>query len=246
VLGAAARPEQDRRQRRLRLLVRACGIAFVVVVVAVAFARRGGPTLKTGADAQRTVAQVEALLSGIPQSGPRLGAASAPVTLDYYSDLQCPVCATFARSDGFTRLVSRDVRAGKLQVVYLSFKTATRDPQTFAIQQAAALAAGGQNRFWDYAELFYRQQGRENSGYVSVAYLSGLARQVPGLDLARWSADRTNPELARQVSLSGDAARAAHVSATPTLIFRGPRGSERLSEPVPTYAQLQHAMQSVS
>jgi protein-disulfide isomerase len=243
---AARRLEQDRRQRRLRLLVRACGVAIIVVVVAVAFARRGGPALKTGADAQRTVGDVTALLSGIPQSGPRLGEPSAPVTLNYYSDLQCPVCSSFTQSDGFSQLVSRDVRASRLQVVYRNFQAATRDPETFDTQQAAALAAGRQNRFWDYAELFYRQQGRENSGYVSVAYLSGLARQVPGLDLARWSADRTNPELARQVSLSGDAARAAHVSATPTLIFRGPRGSERLSEPVPTYAQLQHAMQSVS
>ena len=76
-------------------------------------------------------------------------------------------------------LVAKDVRAGKVKIVYRAFETATRDPQTFQAQQVAALAAGKQNHFWDYVELFYRQQGAEGTGYVTESYLSGLAKQVP-------------------------------------------------------------------
>jgi protein-disulfide isomerase len=192
------------------------------------------------------VAQVGRLLSGIPQSGTRLGEPTAPVRMLLYSDLQCPVCSAFAQSDGFTRLVSDQVRAGNLQIVYRNLQTATRDPHTFTTQQVGALAAGRQNRFWDYAELFYRQQGDENSGYVTAAYLTGLARQVPGLDLARWRTDRADPALSGQLSADAAAGHAARVSATPTLVMQGPKGAVRLPDAIPTYAQLQHALHAAS
>ena len=44
---------------------------------------------------------------------------------------------------------------------------------------------------WDYLELFYHEQGEEGSGYVTERYLRGLASQVPGLNLAAWSAARS-------------------------------------------------------
>ena len=69
-------------------------------------------------------------------------------------------------------LVSKEVRDGKVKVVYKAFQTATPSQQTFQTQQAAALAAGEQNRFWNYVELFYHQQGQEGSGYVNDNYLT--------------------------------------------------------------------------
>jgi protein-disulfide isomerase len=232
--------------RRLRRLISTCVAAAIVIAAAIAISRSSGSDLKAGAAAQHTIAAVARLLDGIPQSGARLGRPNAPVRMLLYSDLQCPVCSTFAQSDGFARVVARQVRAGKLQIVYRNLQTATHDPHTFLTQQVAALAAGLQNRFWDYAELFYRQQGSENGGYVTAAYLLGLARQVPGLDLTRWRADRTDPALAGQVSADSGAAHAAGVSVTPTLIFQGPRGAVRLPEAIPTYAQLEQALQAVA
>ena len=76
--------------------------------------------------------------------------------------------------------MANEVRQGKVKVVYRAFQTATPDPATFQTQQVAALAAGKQNHFWDFTELFYHQQGQEQTGYVTDGYLSGLAGQVPG------------------------------------------------------------------
>ena len=73
-----------------------------------------------------------------------------------------------------------------MQVVYKALQTATRDQQTFQLQQVAALAAGQQQRFWNYAELFYHEQGQEDSGYVNESYLDSLAQQVPGLNVSTW------------------------------------------------------------
>ena len=72
------------------------------------------------------------------------------------------------------------MRTGKLKIEYRSLETATREPETFKTQQVAALAAGKQNKMWNYIELFYHEQGEEDSGYVTESYL-----QRPGRTGAR-------------------------------------------------------------
>jgi len=88
--------------------------------------------------------------------------------MTYYGDLECPICRDFTLSGGFPQLVANDIRAGKVKVVYKAFETATPSPQTFQTQQVAALAAGKQNHFWDYAELFYREQGAEGRSWSAA------------------------------------------------------------------------------
>ncbi len=222
--------------------------AIAVVAVAVVISTSGGSSssLKTGTQAQQVKGQVNQLLSGVPQSGTRLGSPSAPVTMFYYGDLQCPVCKDFTDSGGFPELVAKDVRSGKVQVVYRSFETATPSPSTFQTQQVAALAAGKQNHFWDYVELFYHQQGAEGTSYVTDAFLTGLAQQIPGLSLSQWHTERTDPSLVSQVVTEGRQGAASGVRGTPTLVMQGPKGTSQVPQTVPSYADLQQAVQSVS
>jgi protein-disulfide isomerase len=241
-----ARLEREQRQRRMWMIAGIVVAAVAVLVVAIAISSGGGSSgLKKGTQASQTSTQVEQLLSGIPQSGARLGNASAPVTMTYFGDLQCPICQQFTLTS-FSQLVSNDVRAGKVQVVYRAFETATPDPQTFQTQQVAALAAGKQNRFWDYVELFYHEQGQEGSGYVTDSYLTGLAQQVPGLNLAAWRTARNDPALVSQVQSDKASGTTQGVSGTPTLIVQGPRGKTAPPSGVPTYKDLEQAIKSVS
>jgi protein-disulfide isomerase len=149
-----------------------------------------------------TGAEVASLLAGIPQRANTLGDAKAPVTLEYFGDLECPYCRRFSLGT-LPLLIRRYVRSGRLKIEYRSMESATHDPETFRIQQVAALAAGKQNKMWNYVELFYREQGEEGSGYVNEAFLRGLAGQVPGLDLGAWTAARSDPVLTNV--LVGDA-----------------------------------------
>jgi protein-disulfide isomerase len=242
-----ARAQRERRQRRVRMLL---GIilgaaAVVAVIVAISLGSGGGSGgLETGAKAAKTVASVQNLLNGIPQSGATLGNPKAPVTMTYYGDLECPICRDFTLTS-FPELVSKDVRDGKVKVVYKAFQTATPNQQTFLTQQVAGLAAGEQNRFWNYVDLFYRQQGREDTGYVNENFLTGLAKQVPGLSVSKWNSARNNAALTAQVQSDGQAGTSQGVKGTPTLIFKGPRGEATPSAAVPTYSQLQAAIKSV-
>ncbi len=242
-----ARSEHRRQRRRVYILGGVALGAVVAVAVAIAVSGAGDSTGLQDANGQATlVAQVRQLLGGIPQSGTTLGNPSAPVTLTDYSDLQCPVCAEFTLTSGFPELIAKDVRAGKVKIVYRAVQTATRDPQEFQAQQMAALAAGNQNHFWDYVELFYRQQGTEGTSYVTETYLNGLAQQVPQLNLDTWHSARNDSTLTAQLQSDRQSAITTRVQGTPTLIFKGPRGTLQAPQTVPSYEQLQQVIKSVS
>ncbi len=244
-----ARDERAARMHRIRGVggIAVGAIVVVAVAIAISSSANGGTGLQKGSGASKTVASVTQLLSGIPQSGAVLGNPSAKVTMTYYSDLECPICRDFTLSGGFGQLVANEVRSGKVKVVYRSLETATQDPQTFQTQHVAALAAGTQNLFWHYIELFYREQGQEDTSYVTESYLTGLAKQVPGLNLSEWQTARNDQSLVSQVQSDEAAGTAAHVTGTPTLIFQGPKGTASPSGGgLPGYSDLQKAINQIS
>jgi protein-disulfide isomerase len=255
----ARRLEQERQatakaQQNRRYLLFGGAVAVAVVVIAVAIIISSGgsnPTgLQRGHQASRTYAQVNQLLHGIPQQGVTLGNPNAPVTMTYFGDLQCPICRDFTLSS-FPQFVQQQVRTGKVKVIYRSSCTATgclgnaANQQTFNTQQVAAYAAGKQHLFWDYAELFYHEQGQEGTGYVNTAYLNHLARQIPKLNLNTWKTDQGDPSLLAQVQNDQQAANVQAPNGTPTLIMSGKKGSEQVPGGVPTYGQLAAAVQAV-
>jgi protein-disulfide isomerase len=167
-------------------------------------------------------------LNGIPEVGNTLGDSHAPVTLQYFADLECPICRAFDLG-ALPALLKKYVRTGALKIAYHSLETATREPEVFQTQQVAALAAGRQNKLWYFVELFYHEQGEEDSGYVNESYLQNLAEQVPGLNLARWTSERSDPALANQVASDEQVANDEKFTGTPSfLIGRSGRRLHRL------------------
>jgi protein-disulfide isomerase len=167
-----------------------------------------------------------------------LGNPDAKVTLTYLGDLQCPICKVFTLTV-FPTFVQREVKTGHVKVVYRSSCTASCNntsvpnaQRLFNTQQVAAYAAGKQGKFWNYAELFYHQQGTEDTPYVTEAYMTGLAKQIPGLNVAKWQSDRKDTSLLSQVnSDEAYAVQEAKAAAqpgpeTPTFVMQGPKGAE--------------------
>jgi protein-disulfide isomerase len=209
------------RRARLRQLGIVVGIVVAIIVV-ILIATGGGskksaprPTSQT---AKAIQAEITTLLAGIPQSGNTLGDPKAPVTLVYFGDLQCPICREFTLG-AQPSLTQNYVRGGKLKIEYRSLETATKEPQTFKTQQVAALAAGKQNKMWQYIELFYHEQGEESSGYVTESYLQGLAQQVPGLNLPSWTAARNDAQLTNMLVNDAEAAANAGFRGTPSFLL---------------------------
>lgn len=174
--------------------------------------------------------KINALLTDIPQSGNALGEPVAPVTLDYFGDLQCPFCRDFSL-DVLPSIIQRWVRGGTLRIEYRALQTATHEPNVFVAQHVAALAAGKQDRAWHFVETFYSEQGEEGTGYVSEAYLEGIASQIPDLDLPRWATERKDPELVREIAGDAEAAGNAGLTGTPSFLLGASGGAMRAFSP---------------
>jgi protein-disulfide isomerase len=207
----------------VRTRLRQLGIVGVILIAAGCGSKKLTPK-PSGGNAIGPVAEVRSLLAGIPQRGNTLGYPKAPLTLQYFGDLECPFCREFTLG-ALPPIIQRWVRSGQLKIEYHSLESATRDPEVFKTQQVAALAAGKQNKLWYFIELFYHEQGKEDSGYVTESYLQGLAQQVPRLNLIAWTVARNDTELANTVSSDARGARSAGVTGTPSFLLRRTGGT---------------------
>src|SRR3984957_13408072 len=258
--GAAAKAQ---RTRRLQIFGGVIAIAVIVIVVAIVVSSGGGgdkgPTSNgtaTGTQLTNIQKNVNTVLAGVPQSGNTLGNPKAKVTMTYFGDLQCPICKEFTLND-FPAFVQKQVKTGNVKVVYRSMCPATcngagftqaQNEKFFNTQQVAALAAGKQNKFWDYAELFYHEQKEEGTGYATNTFLTSLAKQIKGLNLAKWNTDRTDPSLLDQVNADQSSASKQGLPGTPSIIMTGPKGPLLVNggQNIPTYSDLVAAIQTVA
>jgi protein-disulfide isomerase len=221
-----------KRRTRLTQLGILAGIVAVIIVVILLVTGGGSKTgtPKNNKEVNTAVAEVTSLLQGIPQSGNTIGNPNAPVTLQYFGDLECPICKEFTLG-ALPALIESYVRSGKLKIEYHSMETATREPAIFNAQQVAALAAGKQGKAWPYLELFYHEQGEEGTGYVTESYLQNLARQVPGLNVAAWMAARNDPALAASITSDAQAATTNGFTGTPSFLIGKTGGKLQRLEP---------------
>jgi protein-disulfide isomerase len=201
-------------------------VVLVLIVVSASGDGDGGDTRIEGA------AEVSGQLQGIPQQGMVLGDPSAPVELVEYGDLQCPVCAGYAE-EILPPIIEGQIRKGEARIEFRNFTIIGEQSPPAG---AAALAAGEQGRGWNYVELFYRNQGEENSGYADDDFLEALAEAAGVKDLRRWNADRR--KLISEVEKTTAEAERLGFSGTPSFAVRGPgtKGLEPLGTPESTGA----------
>ena len=253
-LAEAARRKQ-RLARLAGVVIAAAVLIVAAIVISSSHSAKVPQTFGPGATASQT--RVNTLLAGIPESGNTLGKPSAPITVTEYGDLECSACDAFALASTVNtsagvagsgvedQLIENYVSKGQAQLIYRSLDTVSPS-STFPTQQAAAEAAGLQQKAWYYIELFYNEQGQEDSGYVTQAYLDRIAKQVPGLNYSKWLTDLNDPSLTTQVSADEAAAAAAGYKSTPTIVVKGPKGTAAAIQGVPTWSGLQQVLKEVT
>jgi protein-disulfide isomerase len=210
------------RRRRLTRLGAVLAAAALVVAALVVVSGSGSGT-KT---AQRTASSASvagarestAMLAGIPQSGLTLGNPKAPVRVVEFADLQCPFCRDYSLNT-MPRLVRDYVRPGKVRMEFRSLAFIGPDSVRGA---RVAEAAGEQDKLWNFVDLAYFNQGKENSGWATDAVLRRLAGAVPGLDANRAFAARNSAAVTGRLTAADTLATRSGVQSTPTfLVGRG-------------------------
>jgi protein-disulfide isomerase len=159
--------------------------------------------------------QTLALFAGIPQHGNALGDPHAPLTLVEFGDLQCPSCALFAEN-ALPSIVARYVRPGRVLLVFHGLHFIGSDSLRAA---RMAYALGEQDHLWQFIDLMYRNQGLENSSYVTDTYLSALAGASGPVDVARALSERSSASVQSQIDQSQALAQQLHLQSTPAFLL---------------------------
>jgi protein-disulfide isomerase len=209
----------DAGERRTRLLQFGAGAVFLVLVAVVVLivANSGG---SGGGDATnlKEVSEVDSLVSGAPQKRMVLGKPEAKVELIEFGDLQCPVCKAYSE-EILPQVIENKVDNGEAKITFQNF---TIIGEQSAPAGAAALAAGEQGRGWNYLELFYRNQGEENSGYATDEFLTAVAKAAGVKDIATWNTERKSSKLTKEVEATTAQAQRYGFTGTPSFAIRGP------------------------
>jgi protein-disulfide isomerase len=207
---AAMNPSSTNRPSR-RSVVVAFGIAIAAAAALIAVALIS----KRGSDAAPPTVTPVVNLAGIRQDGAVLGNPKAQVLMIEYADQQCPACRLYT-DEFFPTLVNEYVRPGKVKVEFRGFPFIGDDSVK---AYRFLLAAAEQDKLWNLQEALYRNQGDENSGWVTDDLVRRVAGEIPGLDMNKLFADASRPAIQQEADGAAEAASNAGITGTPTFLL---------------------------
>jgi protein-disulfide isomerase len=203
--------QQERRNRLLTLGLIALGASFLVFAVV-------WPQL-------RPVAEVVSIDPGthFMSDDNTMGDPNAPITIEEFSDFQCPFCGRF-HEETEPLLRQYYIDTGKVRFVYRSMGNFVSDniarargtPATTESRDAAmaAYCAGDQDKFWDmHAHIFANALG-EDVGSFSDRRLKGIAETV-GLDMDEFNSCYDSGKYEDRVQKDYEDGQTAGVNGTP-------------------------------
>ena len=143
------------------------------------------------------------------------GPANAPVTIEEFSDFQCPTC-------GRMHPVVKQLLAKYPQQVRLVFRHyPLATIHKYARESArAAEAAGMQGKFWEMADLLYERQAEWSKAEPARPFFVRYAQEI-GLDIARFQQDIDSTGAAMRVVNDERRAVSRNLGGTPTFIVNG-------------------------
>jgi protein-disulfide isomerase len=212
------RAEAARRKRVVRLWALAGVLALAVGLLAGVGLDGGGGSGAGAGDGGDVAGAAEgaAMLEGIPQDGTLLGDPKAKLVLTEFADLQCPYCRDYALQV-LPQVVERYVRPGRLRLDLKLLRFIGPDSVRGA---QAAMAAAAQDRLWHFADLWYRNQGTENTGYARDGFIEDVGSAAGVMNPLGAVAGNT---FETQLAAHEAEAQAADVESTPSFLLDGRR-----------------------
>jgi protein-disulfide isomerase len=188
--------------------------AVLIGIAVIAFARPATPG--GGAD---LITPPTSYAVGLA-NGDVLGAATAPVVIQLYSDFQCPACKVFVTTQ-LPSLVKDFVVPGTVRIEAHDIDILGRGTPNESLELAAGAAcAAEQGRYWQFHDLVFWNQGRENQGDHDAAFIARVA-DAAEVDRAAWDACFARNDVRPPIVSGSAAAVGAGINSTPTLVVNG-------------------------
>jgi protein-disulfide isomerase len=187
------------------------------------------------------------LFKGIPQQGLVLGKPSAPVEMEMFIDVQCPICRDYEVND-LSTVVNKYIRTGKAQLHLQPW--AFLGSQSFT-GRLGVIAASLQSKSkgYEYTKVLYDNQGQEESGWLTGQQMAVIAASVNGLNMRQWLSDVNGSGVKQIASKVDKLASKDNVQGTPTIFVGCPGGKlQDVTSPglAPTLQQTEQAINAAT
>jgi len=166
--------------------------------------------------AQALPAQGAPVKITLPANVPYLGSSNAKVMVVEYADYECPYCEKFFTGT-WPDLKTKYVDTGKIKFIYQDFAFLGPDSNTAA---EASHCAADQNKFWQYHDYLFTNQGQEGSGWATADHQKQFA-QTMGLNTAQFNKCLDSGKYKQEVLNETAAGHTYGVSGTPTIFVNG-------------------------
>jgi protein-disulfide isomerase len=188
------------------------------------------------------VSNAKSEFAGIPSNGNVVGYPNAPVTVQEFGDLRCPVCREFD-SSVIPDVLQKLVRTHKAKLLYRHWPILGPNSE---YANRAAYAAQQQNKLWEYALVVYYNQGDEQQNWFTKAFAQAVAASI-GLDLTKFGKDFDNTSASSaQIAAVNSAAAAHQFTGTPSILVTKGTKSDDLGGLTPTYSDIAKAVAKVA
>ncbi|QUX27413.1 thioredoxin domain-containing protein [Nocardiopsis akebiae] len=214
--------EPPRRNSAPALLLTGAACALLLLTALFVNAEGSGAAGSPGGTAADTVSEetraaVEELARRDPADPHAMGAADAPVVLIVYSDYLCPFCADWVRRTQ-PELVEAYVDPGLVRIEWREFPYLGEASRLLA---RGAVAAGNQDRFWEYHARVYAAPEDFTGGADEVrASMRDAAGEI-GLDTDAFARDLDSAETGTAVERDFTEGQDMGMSGTPAFLVNG-------------------------
>ena len=207
------------------------GGVFVAIIVAMILMSRSGDTSSTQQNANASAAanltsqSPKAVQPGAPNPHIR-GGEKAVVTLEEFSDFQCPACGNLEPA---LRKIEKDY-GDRVRLIFRNFPL--KGHRYAFIAARAAEAAGAQGKFWEMHDAIYDNQKEWSDAPEPRDFFNSYATRL-GLDVQRFKADMERQDLAERIVADYNRGLSLNVGGTPSIYINGRQLSadDTLKEP---------------
>ena len=180
---------------------------------------------------------------------PFIGSATAPVTIAFWSDFQCPFCRAaevggipqITTPPALPEIIKNYVDTGKVKIVFMDFTFLGNDSVTAALYNRSVWKLYPSQYFAWRTAMYTAQDAEGDQGFGDAASIDKLNATISGIDSAKVAADVKANAAAYQAFVDSDKAEAQKVgiNATPSFVI----GTQLIQGAYP-YANFQAAIEA--
>ncbi|MFX3643517.1 MAG: DsbA family protein [Candidatus Pristimantibacillus sp.] len=152
------------------------------------------------------------------ENQPVLGSPLAKVKVIEFADFKCPACRNWS-SDHFQTLKRDYIDTGKVQFYFANYAFLDRDSYLAGIA-GEAIYQQSNEKFWEFYELLYQNQGDPTTIWATPKFLVDLVEQnMEGIDMELFQKNLKNFDYLHQVKEDYKIGGYYGVNGTPTFFI---------------------------